>query len=116
MQTMNNILWWWWIPTMFFYNILFAWLSIQNSKDKGQMWFWISVLFMMLSVWPILSKITPKDNLVLVSLIYDVIILVGFQAGLIFFGAAQKFTILHWVGLFIIVSGIIIFKLGDMHA
>jgi uncharacterized membrane protein len=109
--------WWtyWWTPIIVIYNVVFAWMSIKNSQDKGWGWFWINFFFMLLAPWALISKVTPKEQMVFVALVYDVLILLGFQIGMVLFGATKGFNAWNWAGMGIVTAGFIVFKLGDIY-
>lgn len=104
----------WWILPVFLYNIGYAWISIQNSNENSDSWkwFWIAWVFSSIQLWNIISKFTSNNEMILTAIIYDVIILVGFQIGLIIFGCAKDFNMFNWIGLIIVMLGLIIFKIG----
>ena len=106
--------WFWWCPLVVLYNIAYAYISLKNSQDIGWGWFWVSFLFSIFGGWFIISKFTPANHMVFVSLLYDVLILIGFQIGLILFGATKGFNIYNWAGVAVIFIGFVLFKMGEL--
>jgi hypothetical protein len=50
--------------------------------------------------------------MILTGLVFDIIILLGFQIGFIMFGCAKGFNMWQWSGLIVVILGMIVFKMG----
>lgn len=111
---MTNVLQYWWIPVIIVYNIIYAWLSMKNSADTGNGWLLVNLAWGCLTLWSIVSKYTAKEDMVFNALLYDMVILIAFQVGMVMFGATAKFNIYNWTGMMIAIFGLFIFKMGDV--
>ena len=113
-QIIETLIKFWWTIPVFFYNVAYAYLSVQNSNEgtSNWKWFWITWAATLIPTWSLVAKYTPKHDMILTGLVFDIIILLGFQIGFIMFGCAKGFNMWQWSGLIVVMLGMIVFKMG----
>ena len=92
----------WWIPVVVVYHVVLAWYSIQNQAHGGR-WFAWTLVWSLCPLWAIVSRYSK--NLMLDSLIYDWLIVVSFNATLVWLGCSEKFGWVNWLGVGLAVVG-----------
>jgi len=61
-----------------------------------------------LGLWPIIAYFSK--NVLRDGVLFDVMILLGFYSGMIYFKAAENFTPIQWIGLILSLIGIWMMK------
>lgn len=105
---MNHYLWWP-ITVLIFY-IFFGYVSHRSNIEDGYLWaiiLWIMTTLMPL--WLIVSKISR--NLVFDGLLYDVLILVGYQIAMLYLGHMKNMSMIQIIGIIITIIGFILIRI-----
>lgn len=84
-----------------------GWLSHQSQYLGGNwtVYLWICGL---LPLWPIVTRFS--QNIVFDALVFDITLLVGFQAGMIAGGATANFSVINYVGIVLTCLGLTLLK------
>lgn len=98
----------WWIPMVALAYIGYAWMSKQ-SHDLGGIYFWL-LAFVPTPFWAIVTRVS--NNLIVDSLIFNLVMGVSFTIGLILLGVSSSFSIHQYIGLGLALSGLLVMKLG----
>lgn len=108
---MNNFYWYLsWVPFITGFYYFQSWLTVQNNLH-GQKWFWFYFCTSLLSSWPIISRYS-KD-VVWDAFIFDVAMVMSYSIGLLYFtNSFSKFSNNQWIGIFLIMVGMFLFKKG----
>ena len=86
---------------------LYAWMSVENQRHGGK-WFWIVTLWGFLPIWSFVSR--HSKALVFDALLYDVLMLLAFQAGLLALRAQGPLQPHQYVGILLVAAGIVLVK------
>jgi hypothetical protein len=101
-----------WIPLLCFLNLIQPWLTVQNNTHGGK-WFWIYCLFSLGAVFPWLLISRESKDLTFDALIYDIIVMIFYYGGILLFtGCIHKLSNWQFIGLGLVMLGMIIFKKG----
>lgn len=108
---MNQFLWYLsWVPFVTLLYVIQSWLTIQNNNHGGK-WFWIFFLASLFTPWVLISKFS-KD-IMFDAMIFDAILVLSYTLGLLYFtNSFSKFSYPQWIGIFLILVGMVVFKKG----
>lgn len=101
---------WIWVPFVTILYIIQSWLTVKNNIHGGG-WSWAFFLVSLISPWVLISKFS-KD-LVFDAMIFDSILVISYSVGLLYFtNTMTKLSTFQFVGCFLILIGIVLFKKG----
>lgn len=100
------------VSSIFVYYFISAYIGCKNNTDSthwlNSKWFWITFIYGALCpLWTIVSKIS--NNILFDAILYDITVMVSFTIGIIYF-TSSKFTIYQYIGIILIIIGLIIFR------
>ena len=103
-----------WIPILIVLEIILGFIS-ANSKSNGVFWFkswyfwcFLFVGMMVTGTWYYITLVTK--NMMFDSLLFDVVVAVGFSTTLIYVGQTAGFSLLQYVGAVMIIFGLILMR------
>jgi hypothetical protein len=93
------------------YYITTAFVSKKlNDNVESWNWFWMLLVLQMAPVWPIVVKLSK--NLVFDSMLYDFLLMATYWITLFYLGAGKNLTTIQWFSVVMILSGLLLFKIG----
>jgi hypothetical protein len=98
-----------WIPVVIICYAIQGWMSGHNKNAGEYFWIWLWIIGA-LPLWAIVSKYS--HNILRDMIYFDASMVVGFNLGLIIYGAYSGSNYLQWVGILIVFIGILIFNQG----
>jgi len=98
---------WFWLA-FFIFSCIAAKISLLSNQYGGK-WFVLIWIIYLVPFFPILTKIT--NNILIDSLIYDLIILLTYTSVYIFAGVSKAFTLIQYCGLGLTILGFIMMKI-----
>lgn len=108
---MNSFLWYLsWVPLVTILYLYQSFLSVKNNLQGGK-WFWIYFAVSLITPWILVSRFS-KD-IVFDAFIFDTILVLSYSIGLLYFtNSLSKFGYNQWIGIGMILAGMLFFKRG----
>lgn len=110
---MNHYLWW--VPLVICWYAVANYLSVKNNADDTiwyqSKWFWMLLIMGFCPIWAIVSRVSNK--LTADGMLYDTIIIISFPVCMILFGMTKHFAFINYIGLILVVMGLILLKVGQ---
>ena len=96
-----------WVPALIVLNLISAKLSIlnQSGNNKAAWGIW---LIGIIPMWVIVSRFSK--NLLFDAMLYDILLVLIYSAGIIYFGN-KNLTIINYIGVGLAISGLFLVKL-----
>ena len=106
---------WFYAAWISFIVVLYAVVALVTkwaNEEPTDTWRWVIILYALgfFGAWPIVAKFSK--NVVFDALLYDIVMFFAFNVTLIILGCANKFTSLQWVGVFVVMAGYVLLKVG----
>jgi hypothetical protein len=96
------------IPVLIIACILSSYFSDQISKTNTGYLYYLPTAILNIILWLIVAR--TSKNLLIDSIIFDVVMTIAFAAGFVFLSYANGFSITNWIGVVLCILGIILIK------
>ena len=100
----------WWVPGVIGLYTLLGWLSVKSNVSNSKVIFAGLIIAQMIPVWALVTKVSK--SLLFDALLYDVIAAIACAIAIgVFSGTFADFTSRNWVGIFLVILGLILIKI-----
>lgn len=102
-----------WIPVVVLWYFVYYYFSIRNNISDQIWyeckWFWLTLFLGWCPLWAIVSRVS--NRIVFDGLLYDSLLVIIFPLSMIVFEQTTTFTVHHYIGMLMIVFGLILLKI-----
>ncbi len=101
----------WWIPWVILYFATQGYLSAKINLTHEKTWVVALYLTKFFPTWILVAWISK--SVIVDGFIFDMVVMISFAFSLSYFsGKMLVFTAYHWIGILLMIMGIIIFKIS----
>ena len=99
-----------WITGLIISSVIGAFCSKQYNDTHRAMWSWFIILNGLAGIclWSFISKLS--DNLILDNILFDTALSTTYVIVFIYLGCGETFSVLNWIGVLIVLTGIVLMK------
>lgn len=101
-----------WIPLTIALYIFQSFLTVKSNLNPKD-WHWIFLVVSCFPMWAFISKYSKPENLFYDAMVFDAVLILSYSIGLLYFtGSVSKFSYGQYMGIFLIILGMFVFKKG----